>query len=142
MVQGNFSQFISVSVSERYMQGCPSDVLVHKAVAFIERTIQDKMDMRVHQGESQDNHTISLDSDIDPVHSCDEIQFIVEQHIDGIAIRAEMPTVPDADVLSFDECEVESEIGNDLPEQFLIYLHLHIQRRLWLLKHKDSGSQR
>ena len=66
------------TVPEGYMKGCPPDVLVHEAVAFIERTIQDKMDMCVHQGECQDDHTISPDSDINPVHSGDEILFIVE----------------------------------------------------------------
>ena len=49
-----------------------------------------------------------------------------------------MPTVLDGDVLAFDERGVEPEIRNDLPEQFLSYLHLHIQRRLWLLDDKDK----
>ena len=48
--------------------------------------------------------------------------------INGIAVRAEMPAVLDRNRLSFDKGKIQSQIRADLPEQFVIHLHLHFQR--------------
>jgi hypothetical protein len=98
------------------------------------------MDVRVHQTEGEDDHLIATDRDIDPVHSGDEIVIIEKHLINGIAVGAEVPAVLDCNLLTFGERDIESQIGNDLPEQFFFYLHLQIQRRLWLPAHKDNIS--
>ena len=102
---------------------------MHKPVAFFESTVQDEMQVRVHQGESQDDHVVALHDDKDAVHPRDEILVVLEQRIDSIPVRGEMPAVLDLDFLSLDERDVEPEIGFDLREQFLIQLHLRIRRR-------------
>jgi hypothetical protein len=94
--------------------------------------------MCVHQAEGQDNDPIGLQGDKDTVHPVDEIIVVFKDGINGIPVGTEVPTILDGYVLAFDERGVEPEIRNDLPEQFPSYLHLRIQRRLWLLDHKDK----
>ena len=85
--------------------------------------------MRVHQGESQDDHVVALHDDEDTVHPRDEVLVVFEHGIDRIPVRGEMPAVLDSDFLSLDERDVEPEIGFDLREQFFVQLHLRIRRR-------------
>jgi hypothetical protein len=47
-----------------------------------------------------------------------------------------MPAIGNLYGFSFNEGGVQPEIRGDLPEQFLINLHLLFQRRLWLLSSK------
>ena len=86
------------------------------------------MQVRVHQGESQDDHVVALHHDEDAVHPRDEILVVFEHGIDSIPVRGEMPAVLDLDFLSLDERDVEPEIGFDLREQFFVQLHLRIRR--------------
>ena len=124
MMDGDFRQFVMLSMAQRYMAGCSAYIVMYEAVAFIEFSIQDEVDVGIHQAEGKDDHAVSPDSDIDAVHPGDEI-FIVEEHfVDGISVGTEMPAVFDSNLLSFGERDVKPQVGNDLPEQFLIYLHL------------------
>jgi hypothetical protein len=102
---------------------------VHEPVAFLERSIKNEMHVRIHQGESQDDHLITPDRDVNPVHAGDEVIIAQKHGINGVAVRTEMPAILDPDVLALDKGHVESEIRNDLSEQFLIDLHLQIRRR-------------
>ena len=83
---------------------------------------------------------IPLYSDVCPVHPGDEIVVSHEHGIDGIPVGAEMPAIPYLDGLTLGERDVESQVDNYLPEQFLFNPHLQIQRRLWLLTCKDNMS--
>ena len=97
---------------------------MYEAIAFIVFSIQDKVDVCIHQTKGKDDYMVSPNSDIDSVHPGNEI-VIVEKHlIDGIPVRAEMPAVLDRNLLSFGKRDVKSQVGNDLPEQFLFNLHL------------------
>ena len=92
--------------------------------------------MGVHQGKSQDDHVVVLDHHENPVHPGDEVIVAFEHGIDGVSVRTEMPAVLDFDLTSLDERDMEPEIGFDLREQFLIYLHVLFRRLLWLLFRK------
>ena len=104
--------------------GSPLDIVVHKTAAFIERAVQDKVQMIVHQRKCKNDNLIRLENDIDAVHSADEIGIIVENYIHKLPICGEMPAILDLNNLSFNERGVNSKIRYDPPEQFFFYLHL------------------
>ena len=52
---------------------------------------------------------------------------------DGIAVCAKMPTISNWIVFTLDIGYVQRKVRLYLPEQVIIYLHLHFQRLLWLL---------
>ena len=97
---------------------------MYEAIAFIEFSIQDEMDVCIHQAESKNDDTVSPDSDIDAVHPGNEIVIVEKHFFDGISVRVEMPAVFDSNLMSFGERDVNPQVGNDLPEQFLFNLHL------------------
>ena len=140
MAYGYSFEFLALPVFDGNIPGCPSDEFMHKPVAFIIFPIQDEMEVRIHQTESEDNHTKSPDGQIHAVHSADEIVFILENGFNGVAVSTEMPAIVDRDVLSSGEGDIEAQIGNDLLEQFFFHLHHHIQRHKRLLNHKDTMS--
>ena len=139
MLDGDILELMVFVVFDRQIPRGPSDIIMYETIALVELSIQDEMHMRVHQREGEDNDPISFDGDIDPIHPVDEIVFI-EHHIDRISVCAEMPAVSDRNVLSFDKRNVQSQIQDDLSEQCLRNLHLHIRRHCWLLKYKDNNA--
>ena len=88
--------------------------------------------MCIHQREGKDNHTVALNGNVNPVHSCDEIDLIQKHRIDSVAVCTEMPAIMNCDILPFNESKFKSQIGGNLLEQCIIYLHQQIQRLLWL----------
>lgn len=142
MAYGYSFEFLALPVFDRNIPGCPSDVFMHKPVAFIIFTIEDEVDVRIHQTKSEDNHTKSPDGQIHAVHSADEIVFILENGFNGIAVSTEMPAIVDRYVFSSGEGDIETQIGNDLLEQFFFNLHHHIQRHKRLLDRKVNMSGR
>ena len=122
-----------------YVPGGSADIFMHEPVTCFESAVQDEMHMGVHQGKSQNDHVVVLDHHVYPVHPGDEVIVVFEHGIDGVSVRAEMPAVLDFDLTSLDERDMEPEIGFDLREQFLIYLHVLFRRLLWLLFYKDRS---
>ena len=95
--------------------------------------------MCVHKAKGEDDHVKSTYSQIHTVHAADEIVIIQEYGIYGVAVGTEMPAILDRDVFPFGERDIKSQVGINLLEQFIFYLHFHIQHHKRLLNYKDSS---
>lgn len=98
-----------------------------KTVTLVKHSVQNKMDMRVHQAESEDDDPVFSGHNIDTVHPVHKVIVIHKDDIDGIAIRAEVPAVPGFDFLPPDKWDLESKVRLDLPKQLIINHH-HFSR--------------
>ena len=95
-----------------------------KAVTLIKIPIQNEMDMRIHQTESQDDDPVFPGHNIDTVHPLYKVIVVHKNNIDGIAVCTEMPAVSGFYFLSPDKWDLESEVRLDLPKQLIINRHL------------------
>ena len=104
-----------------------------ESIAFPELSIKYKMDVGVHKTKCQNNNPELSGNDKCPVHAIGEIFIIIEEGIYGIAVCAEVPAISCWIIFAFGEKCVKGKVRLHLPEQVIIYLHLHFQRLLWLL---------
>lgn len=116
----NFLQLVGDSVPLLDRHRSAFDIIMHEVPAFQTLTMENEMDMIVHQDESENNDGVTACDEIDPVHPIDEVFFIHEDPIDGIAVSGEVPAVPDADVLAADERLVKSKVLPDLETKFFM----------------------
>ena len=103
----NLAQIVLAGTGHRSL----ADILMHELVGFIELSIQDKMDMVIHQAEGQDEDVILPCQQVDAVHRCDEVIFVAELHILHRAVCREMPTVLYREVLPLDKGQANGQIG-------------------------------
>ena len=110
IVDRKIVQLVVLSMRQGDILRGPFDIIMHEAFALIQVSIQDKVQVGIHQGKSQDDDMLFIHNDIDAVHPGTEILIILENDIDGISIGAEMPAVLDGNHLAPDEGSVQSEI--------------------------------
>ena len=89
--------------------------------------------MGVHQTKSKNDNLIFGRHNKYTVHTVDEILPVIKQSVYSIAVCAKMPTISNWIVFTLDIGYVQRKVRLHLPEQVIIYLHLHFQRLLWLL---------
>ncbi len=126
------------TVSEPYISGSKLHKLVHKLIALVKRTVQNKMDMSIHQTKCKNNYLIFSPDNKYPIHSVAKIGIIIKQSVYGIAVCRKVPTISDWKVFTLNKRDIETEVRFHLPEQIIVYLHLHFQRLQWSLKDKDK----
>ena len=87
---------------------------MHKAIAVLETAIQNKMNVIIHQTESQYDNIVASKDYENTVHAINEILFVVENHIDIIAVCAEMPAIADRNSLAFNNLPIEAKVSFNL----------------------------
>ena len=106
---------------------------MHEFVALVKLSVQDEVDMSIHKAESE-NYNLIFDGYYKyAVHSIDEILTVIKQSVYSVAVCTKMPTISNWIVFTLDIGYVQRKVRLHLPEQVIIYLHLHFQRLLWLL---------
>jgi hypothetical protein len=109
---------------------------MHELVAVVIFSMQNKMHMSIHQAKRKDNHLMLLAYDKNPVHSVDEIVFIMKQCVNRITVGIKVPTISDGINPPLDKGCIERKVRLNLSEQVIIYLHHHFPRLLWPLTNK------
>ena len=117
-------QFSVFAVSAGYMHGCTSYVFVHKSVACIKFSIQNEVDMGIHQTKCQDKYVVVVNDDIYPVHSCNEIFVVVKDSVNGISVGSEVPAFFDSYLLPFLKRGIQSQVRFGLYEQVSVFHQL------------------
>ena len=107
---------------------------MHEFVALVKLSVQDEVYMSVHKTESKNYNMIFDRYNKYAVHSIDEILTVIKQSVNSVAVCAKMPTISNWVVFTLDIGYVQRKVRLYLPEQVIIYLHLHFQRLLWLLR--------
>ena len=120
-------------MSVENVYGSESYVIMHEFVALVKLAVQDKVHMGVHQAESKNDNPAFGGYNKCAVHSVDEILPVIKQPVYGAAVSAEMPTIFNWILFSLDILGIQRKVRLHLPEQVIIYLHLHSRRLLWLL---------
>ena len=110
VVDGDAVHLMTVPMGDRYVTGRSPDIVMHEAVTFVEGPVQYEVNVVIHQRKGQDDDMIRFQCHINAVHAADEVGIIVENGIHILAVSREMPAIPDWNLLSFNECDVQSEI--------------------------------
>ena len=84
-----------------------------KAIALFERTVQNQMDMIVHQAKRQNNDRVLPNQQINPVHRIDEVCPVTKQHLGLGAVGGEVPAIADGMVLTFYDGEADAQISKN-----------------------------
>ena len=80
---------------DRDMTGSSPDIVVHESITCVEIAVQDKVKMVVHQRKRQNNNIIGFYCHIDAVHAAYKVGIVIKHNIDRLAVRGEMPAIPD-----------------------------------------------
>lgn len=110
VVNGQTTQFVAQAVPARDGDRSLPDILMDESVARVETAIKDKVQVVVHQAESQDDDTILQGNGVNPVHRGDEVLPVPEQDILGGAVGGEMPAVSNGVILPFYDGEANGQV--------------------------------
>ena len=110
MVNGQAAQFVAKAVPTRDGDRSLPDILMDESVARVETAIKDKVQVIVHQAESQDDDTILQGDGVNPVHRGDKVLPVPEQDILGGAVGGEMPAVANGVILPFYDGEAYGQV--------------------------------
>lgn len=97
---------------------------MNKQVTGIEVTVQDKMHVSVHQNERQNQNVVFVYDWKYPVHTVEKLVGIMKQNIHRIPISVEMPTVIYRNTLTFNDSQVETNIGRNNRFHFININHI------------------
>ena len=110
VVNGQAAQFVAQAVPTRDGDRSLPDILMDESVARVETAIKDKVQVIVHQAESQDDDTILQGDGVNPVHRGDKVLPVPEQDILGGAVGGEMPAVANGVILPFYDGEAYGQV--------------------------------
>ena len=97
---------------------------MNESSAFLQPTVEDEMQVRVHQGESQDDD-IKVENGVEnPVHPLSEVLLIAEHSVNAVPVSVEMPAIPDWLVNAFSENLSQSDVLFQPPDPFLTVNHI------------------
>ena len=83
---------------------------MYKAVAQIEITIQDKVEVRIHENKSQNQYIAVFSHNVDPVHPGTEVVFVVKHNFHRIPCTVEMPTIVDRNQLALGRIAIQTQV--------------------------------
>ena len=109
-----------------------------KTIARIELSVQNKVDMSIHQHKSKNQDIATFCDGKDSVHPVTKILIVPEQTLNRVSGCIEMPTVIDLNDLSFNHRPFKSQIGGNVWKKYAIRLH-NIQFTLVVQRKKSTA---
>ena len=110
-----------------------------KTIARIELSVQNKVDMSIHQHKSKNQDIATFCYGKYSVHPVTKILIVPEQTLNRVSGCIEMPTVIDLNDLSFNHRPFKSQIGGNVWKKYAIRLH-NIQFTLVVQRKINSNS--
>ena len=105
---------------------CDTNIFLDEIPAIIQIAIQYKMEVSVHQYKGKNLDRASLQDRVYTVHPAAEILFVIENRIHRIAIRMEMPAIPDRNQTTSYILSIQSKVRFHTTQYVCTFSHTPI----------------